>query len=180
MHDRVVRCSDPKQVNSLKYVLVEHSGVGPTELIEHLLAEAGFGVLLLGLDGPHLISSSEAADVVRGLQAGGIRAEIRDSFPWVPAVEFLRLQQKEWTCEGDAALFTQEIHLQVQPKTLPQLRGFNKDKLSAASVDFLDAILSANAVYLQDDFCESLVVTKSEDVLSQMLSEIREFSQGHG
>jgi hypothetical protein len=168
----IVICSVRKHVGSLEYLVLEHSRVGPAQILERLLVDAAFGVVLLGTDGPHLISPAEAQDIATRLRAQGILADIRDSLPWISSTEFPKLLRKNWTCEGDAALFTREPGLSVRPKAILGLMGFNKDRLPAASIALLEGILPADGIYIQDDFQETLLVTKNEDRVTQILTII--------
>lgn len=170
-----------KTVGSLNYLVIEHSAVAPVEFLRPILHQYKFGILMVGFDGPALLIPEQSQRLVHGMQSEGVPASITAGFPWVSPDGVPKMCEMEsFTCEGDALLLKkQPVQEDFEFQYLPDLSGFNKDKLRAKYVTFLSSILSSSDVYVSDVFAfsETLVVTKNSGILHALIDELERLRQ---
>jgi len=163
-----------KILDSLNYVVIEHSGIAPSTFVEHLLGDFDLGILLLGIDAPCPLSATQAERIAGGFNEQGIIAIAMGSLIWIQYKESLKLFKEEnFDCLGDALI------LKLKPPEegfvipyLPEASGSKRDKLELKDAQLLDGLLCENELYMHDDFTNCLIVTKGERIFGLILDKL--------
>ena len=163
-------------VGCLQYFSVGHSGTAPIQFLRPIIREYDFGVLVLGLDGPSLLDRDHAAKSAEAMNREGIGARVVAGFLWLEAEAARRVCDREWfTCEGSALVLTKELpDPSFACSPLPDLSGVNKHILASEAISVLDGALSANDIYVHDDFTEVLIVTKNGEMLDDVAHHVEQ------
>ena len=168
-----------KAGTSLNYLVADHSGIDPGIFIEPILDKFSLGVLVLGIDGPPLMSHKLAERLIEGFREDGFCCDVRFSFPWFePGQARSLLGSQAWaSCEGDAFLLKtnppSERHVF---RRLPEPRGFGGDKISKKNMAILDVMLGENDLYFHDDFVYCFIVSKNKQIFDLALEKVRQIA----
>lgn len=171
--------------NFLNYLIISRENIAykdPFFLIEGFLEEFNFGLLILGLDGPLLLSSQGIEKAIKGMSKDGIFANVKNGFLWLPHQEALKLISKKVAiCEGNALLFKTEISAVVFAITdLPEPHGFLKDKVSLRNANLLNQLLGVNDLYIYDDFEDCFLVTRNKKIFDSILEKVSKIPERMG
>lgn len=186
MRKRRIDLSVPKaSVGSVEYLCIEHSCIGPMEVLRSVVSSHGFGVLILGSDGPSLLASGQGERYAKAMEKEQLYAEMIAGFLWLSVETARRICERDWfTCEGSAFLLKRHPpDMGFTCSELPNLSGFNKDALSPKAISTLEGMLSPEDIYVHDDFSETLVVTKDDRILDRIADEVERLHkacQGEG
>jgi hypothetical protein len=164
-----------KEVGCLSYMAIGHSRFAPDEVIWPILYEYKLGILLLGVDGPSLLTSEQANRIVQSMNDRKIPAIVTAGFVWVSPVDAHKLcHLGGFSYESNAFLLrTEPVEENFECPYLPELSGWNKDRIKERYALLFSKMLSTNDIYIHDDFTESMIVTKNRDILRAMADEVR-------
>ena len=179
--DRITLVTHGRVLNSLNYLIIEHSNVAPRIFIEYLFGAFDFGILFLGIDGPHIVSKENVKNLIEAFEEKAFPGSLREGFFWVDSQEVLKLAKNDlFVCEGNAlVLKTEPPEKGFTLPHLPKPSGFRKDKISLRDAGLLDEVLCDNDIYLHDDFVDCFIVTKSKEIFNLILEKVEEMSGQH-
>ena len=181
MMKSIVNCAVyVKALTGLSYLIAEHSGLGPIDILKKVIGKHRFGILFLGHDGPSILSINETERMVKAMNTESVEAVLHKNLVWLNCSEFQRLHQRlGCSMEGDAFILSPQLpEKDIKLVSLPIPSGFNKDKISSKNRSLLDAVLSCNDVYVHDDFQVTFIVTKNPEILEDIHNEIVALSEG--
>lgn len=168
-----------KSNNQLSYLISD--GVAPIDFLKNVIDEYKFDILYIGCDGPSLLSLKESMQLVKGMKADHVQACLKGKFLWINYDEVNKLYKKDWfTLEGSAIILTkQDIDENFECISLPELSGFNKDKISQKDTYYLNSILYSNDVYVRNDFHETLLASKDIEILHMIENSLEDLKKAN-
>jgi len=163
--------------NSLNYIIIELSGIDPREFLEAVVKKFKLGLLLLGVDGPELLSQKLAEDLLKELRKENVSASIQGNFLWIPFGGMPKLSEKGWLAsKGDALLLmgnqpTQLLSFSYLPEPS------NDDRIDSKDAELLDNLLEPDSIYVHDDFSNCFIVTKNKEIFNLILRNVESFEK---
>lgn len=178
--ERILYSVGGKILDSLNFVVIEHSGIAPSSFVEHVVSECRLGVVLLGTDGPCTLSATQAQKIADAFNRQRIHAITIGRLIWFQHKDALNLfKLGEFDGQGDALML--KLNPPEEGLTIPSLprpAGAKGDKITMGDARLLDRLLCENELYVHDDFTDCLIVAKGKKVFDLILKALGGLADG--
>lgn len=163
------------KVDELHYCIIEYRGIDTIEIINDLLTD--MGILFLSLDSDKL-TGRKIKEYEEILNKNRVPVTVETDNLWLDKKDaHTFLHAKRPIIQGNELIFSPDPFLNtILPLSKP-LKGVENNKLREQAITYLKSTLRDTDLYVNDDFTESLFVTKNKEIFNSVKNNVDLFIQ---